>query len=238
MEKRGFSLFRMLKKGGFPFFLLSFVFVLILAPFGEESRLFQFLLQILLYCSILYSLYAARCSKKLFRFFIFLAVLGGIAGVISSTKESLIHPLGLFQFFNLLLFSVVSSTLILRYVLDDKPVTSDKIFAAICFYFFLGMIWSFAYGIIEMIYPGSFSFAIHFQEIQGQTHFSRAHLSQLFYYSIVTLTTLGYGDIAPISHLARTVSMLEAFTGQLYLAVLVARLVALQVTYSRKENRP
>ncbi len=54
-------------------------------------------------------------------------------------------------------------------------------------------------------------------------------LAQLIYFSMCTLTTVGYGDIVPVARFARTLAWLEAVTGQLYLAILVARLVGLQI---------
>ena len=67
---------------------------------------------------------------------------------------------------------------------------------------------------------------------------SSTHGAQMVYYSFVTLTTLGYGDIVPIAPSARALATLEAITGQLYLTVLVARLVGLHITHSSKQNRP
>ncbi len=69
-----------------------------------------------------------------------------------------------------------------------------------------------------------------FAEIQ----FGGRNSTDALYFSFVTLTTLGFGDIAPISPLARTLVMLEAVTGQLFLAVLVARLVGLHITQVKK----
>lgn len=60
--------------------------------------------------------------------------------------------------------------------------------------------------------------------------------AEMIYYSFVTLTTLGYGDIVPVSPSARSLATLEALTGQLYLTVLVARLVGLQITHSARRR--
>ena len=90
-------------------------------------------------------------------------------------------------------------------------------------YLFIGLLWSDIYAILEHLQPGSFSFA-HSQ--------AGTKLSDFSYYSFVTLTTLGYGDITPLTSKARAFAMLEAIIGQLYLVVLIARLVGLHISHS------
>lgn len=106
-------------------------------------------------------------------------------------------------------------------------MTSDKIFAAICVYLLLGFVWTYAYALLDDVRPGS---------LADSTEIGRAddvgHVLQLRYFSFATLTTLGYGDILPRSSTARTMAVLEAVMGQIYLAVLVARLVGLHIVHS------
>ncbi len=82
--------------------------------------------------------------------------------------------------------------------------------------------------IVDFVVPGSF------QSAQDRAFTG----TQIISYSFVTLTTLGYGDIIPISPSARALAIVEALTGQIYLAVLVARLVGLHITHSSQDNRP
>jgi voltage-gated potassium channel len=91
----------------------------------------------------------------------------------------------------------------------------------------IGFAWAFGYGIIELINPGSFS---GLAEIDTDNHVGR--IMQLRYFSFATLTTLGFGDILPRSPSARTLATLEAVTGQIYLAVLIARLVGLHIVHA------
>jgi hypothetical protein len=128
------------------------------------------------------------------------------------------------------------SVTILAYVLRGGRVTADKIFAAICVYLLIGYAWAFAYSLADEIQPGSFA---------GPTEPARsdyvARGMQMRYFSFMTLTTVGYGDVVPRSSAARTMAALEAVMGQLYLTVLVARLVGLHIVHgsglrSGKEN--
>lgn len=93
---------------------------------------------------------------------------------------------------------------------------------AICVYFMIGLLWALIFSTLELLQPGSF------QMPQGQG----TELSHFSYYSYVTLTTLGYGDITPISPPARSLALLEAIMGPLYIAVLIARLVGIHIVQS------
>ncbi|MDG1358530.1 MAG: potassium channel family protein [Akkermansiaceae bacterium] len=104
--------------------------------------------------------------------------------------------------------------LILSSIYKADKVTPDLISGAVIAYLLLGICWGGIYSLIELIQPGSFSF----------NHGGR-DVSSLFYYSFVTLTTLGYGDILPLTKIARTTAYLEAVTGVMFTAILVAGLV-------------
>jgi hypothetical protein len=96
---------------------------------------------------------------------------------------------------------------------------SDRVFGALVLYLLLGVLWAVAYQFMERQLPGAF--AGHTDESDG--------LAEWAYFSFVTLTTVGYGDITPVALGARSLAMLEALVGQLYPAVIIARLVSLQV---------
>jgi hypothetical protein len=119
----------------------------------------------------------------------------------------------------LLAFLLYTTFLVLSYVLGDGAVTSDRLFGAISVYFLMGHGWALVYMALEMINPGSFA-GISSWEPGGAA-------PELIYYSFVTLTTLGYGEITPVSMAARNLAALQAVGGVLYIATLVARLVAL-----------
>lgn len=99
-------------------------------------------------------------------------------------------------------------------IFSHETVTGATLSAAACVYLFLGIAWSFAYQIVATVDPFSFT---------GLTDPQR----ELFYFSFVTLTTLGFGDIAPASPAARALVTVEALVGQLFLVITIARLVTL-----------
>ncbi len=116
---------------------------------------------------------------------------------------------------------------VLGHVFRGGEVDTNKLYAVCCVYLLAGIAWAFLYALIETSAPGSFHLA---DGVVG----SRDRISQLIYFSLVTLTTLGYGDIVPISGFARTTASLEAIFGQAYLAVLVARLIGLRLSSKRE----
>jgi len=111
----------------------------------------------------------------------------------------------------------------LIYVIRGQKVTRDKIYGAISVYFLIGMAWSPLYRLVYVNDSSAFSGTpqlIH----EGVHHFD------FIYYSFETLCTLGFGDILPVSGLARSLTLLEAMTGVLYMAVMISRLVSLYKT--------
>ena len=132
------------------------------------------------------------------------------------------------------LFLSFTATSMLINVFKEEHVTADTVAGAICVYLLIGLAWAFLYSVTELVLPGSFTIEQFTTRPSGQ--FAHHEFSLFFYYSFVTLTTLGYGDITPLTPPARSLSMIEAVMGQLYLAVLVARLVALHISHSRKDR--
>ena len=115
---------------------------------------------------------------------------------------------------------------ILRYVLQESRITADKIYAAICVYLLIGYGWSFAYTALDEIKPNGFATPV---QLEPDDYVGR--VAQFRYFSFITLTTMGYGDITPRSGGARTLAVLEAVVGQLYLVALVGRLIGLHIVH-------
>ena len=126
----------------------------------------------------------------------------------------------------LLVFLGMLAVIVLFQVFREGPITIQRISGAVVVYLLLGLMWALAYQLIELQQPGSFNFAD--APAIGDTLSAR-----LVYFSFVTLTTLGYGDITAVSPVARTLAMLEAAIGQLFPAILIARLVSMELYYRR-----
>jgi hypothetical protein len=119
-------------------------------------------------------------------------------------------------------FLVVAIIHTLRQVVFGTELNPNRLVGAVCVFLLLGIIWAFAYSLLELVAPDSFR---GFTAGHG-TGFDTGWL----YFSFVTLTTLGYGDITPVTATARTLAYMQAVTGQFYVAVLVAGLVSAYIS--------
>jgi len=132
----------------------------------------------------------------------------------------------------LILFFAYIGTALLRSVVRDERVTMDKISAALCSYLLLGMIWSFVFSLLELVQPGSFHLPADLHGTSAEDLYIASGFRSALYFSFVTLTTLGYGDITPATRLAQSLCAMEAVMGQAYMAVVLARLVGLEISHS------
>lgn len=108
---------------------------------------------------------------------------------------------------------------VLGYVLRARAITRDQIYAGICMYLMLGFAFGAVFYLVNILDPGSFFMS---------NNPSGRETPDLMYFSFVTLATLGYGDITPVSNTARTLAVVEALVGMLYIAIFMARLVSMR----------
>jgi len=121
---------------------------------------------------------------------------------------------------------------ILRFVLQARRVTGEVLCASISTYLSFGLVWALAYRLVAFVNPAAFAISSPQIASSSMNHFAA------FYFSFTTLTTLGYGDITPVSNVARMLAVMESMSGTLYVAVLIARLVALYSTPEPAKDVP
>jgi hypothetical protein len=117
---------------------------------------------------------------------------------------------------------------ILRFILRAHQVTSEVLCAAISAYLLLGLLWALNYILVGQLSPDAFAYSTGPEADRKMDSFNA------FYFSFVVLSTVGFGDITPVSKAARTLTVMEAITGLFYVTVLVARLVTMYVPKSRR----
>lgn len=207
-EKRRFN---------YTYLLLTLLALMLLFPYlegGERTRfvLSAIMISVLLAC--VYSVSGRKRSLAIGGIFCLPAVAGEIA---TQTRYlPIIESYGAILSLPLLVYVILH---ILRNILLTKRVTGDTICGAVCIYLLLGVSWISLYMLMQLLYPGSLA-------IGGEpVHGDRLPWSDYFYFSFTTLTTLGYGDITPVTSQARSLAMVEAVCGTLYVAVLIAKLV-------------
>jgi hypothetical protein len=131
-------------------------------------------------------------------------------------------------------FFAFTAVMILAAVVRDRMGSTQAISGAVCVYLLLGLGWAHGYLLIEQAESEPFRFTERRVDSADASGDQRTALSQMIYYSFVTMTTLGYGDVTPRTPLAQTVTWMQAVTGQLFLAVLIARLVSELPRMSRR----
>ena len=113
-----------------------------------------------------------------------------------------------------------------KQVFFSGVVDSNRIVGAVCVYLLMGLIWALLYLLIAQTIPGAFT---GLEQLNWYENFSA-----VAYYSFVTLTTLGYGDITPVAPLARFLAYMEAVAGVFYMAILVASLIGVAINRTQK----
>jgi hypothetical protein len=194
--------------------LLFFAF-----PFVEEVKGGSVIVSILFSLVLLSAVLAIAERKRVLIIAIVLAIPAIGGRWINHLRPDLVPP-SLFLTAGLILVGFVVANL-LRFVLRAPSVNVEVLCASIAAYLMLGLMWTMAYWLVDQLtLGGAFSFNTNTGK-QSMNGFNA------FYFSFITLSTVGYGDITPVSRIARWLAALEAMTGLLYVAVLIARLVAL-----------
>ena len=127
---------------------------------------------------------------------------------------------------SLLSLSILAIFVLAR-VFRRGPITLPRIEGAVAVYLLLGLVWAEGYDLLEILRPG----ALHIGLEAPAGHL----VGKLAYFSFVTLTTVGYGDITPVHPVARSLAVAEALVGQLYPAILIARLVSMELLSHRRD---
>jgi hypothetical protein len=208
------------KGGVYHVLLASLLLLMALQPFAHVAG--GFLVQLGVAGLLLASIAAVASRRRLF-------VIGLVLGVPAVGLAFL--PRGVptvavgFLTIAMLLFLCF---VILRRIAKHPVVTAATVSASLVVYLAFGVIWAKAYWLVHHFYPDSFTGLSGSGILDVQR--------DLFYYSYVTLATLGYGDINPVGPEARSLAITEAIVGQLYLVVLVAGLVGMSL--SQRQRRP
>jgi hypothetical protein len=126
-------------------------------------------------------------------------------------------------------FGLYVVAVLLRFILQAKRVDAQVLCAAIAGFLMLGLVWAMAYLMVERISPYSFANA-------APPPGASLNPFSALYFSFITICTVGYGDIAPVSRVARMLAMMEGLTGMFYTAVLISRLVALYSSESHADQ--
>jgi len=207
-------------RGHYGYVMGSLLAILAIYPFVGEEGWLSWLLDISFVVVIL-SCFLVSLGHRVWRVVLIMAIAGEVIATVArlSGMEFFQSPGRVLRVFVLIAAMIV----VLRDVLRARRVTMDTVFAACSVYLLMALVWSSVFIAIELLAPGSFKLG----PTDGPGSMGTA--SQLVYFSLVTLTTVGYGDITPVTPQASMLAALEGLIGQLFIAIILARLVALEI---------
>jgi voltage-gated potassium channel len=220
-QRDGLPTGKILSKRSFFSLLIIILAMLVIAPLVNEFVHLRIILDIFWSAIFIAAIYAVS-HKKLH---LIIGILLALPMLGSFWSKYFFHHTGVLAFGSICgaAFFCLAIFHILVFIYNQKRVSKDLIVGAALVYFLMALAWTFVIGTVELLHPGSYAVA----QSQGDS----GGLDFL-YYSFVTMTTLGYGDIVPTTKLARSLCILEAVIGQLYLVVSVAWLVGMHVSQS------
>jgi hypothetical protein len=191
--------------------LLALLMVLLVNPFVQQLDKFQWILAVILAVMLLAAVRTVANQARQYRVALVLAILAVVpqVGVLIERSEWL----ETIRYTAMVLFLFWVCALLLRdIIVRSHTVTTELILGAINIYLMVGVAFAFIFGLTEHLQPGSFTGL-------GDSLLVQDPVYPFLYFSFVTLTTLGYGDITPITSIGMTAAYIEAMFGQLYLAI-------------------
>ena len=211
-----------MQKTNFFYLLVALLFLLLSVPITDDLRGISTPVAkaVVFSVMLLIGIWSLRGSGRFFSIGLAFVVAGFVLNIVAINSHiTFFHYTAILAVMGFLLVTI---TFTLRQVVVGTEINANRLVGAICVYLMLGVIWAFAYSLVELAAPGSFGGVAAGQDAGWD--------SEWLYFSFVTLTTLGYGDILPLSAIARALAYMEAVTGQFYVAILVAGLVSAYIS--------
>ena len=205
-------------------FLIALVLLLVTVPLVEELSNWESIETVLLTLVLVSAVLAIGARHRTLVLALVLVTPAVVGKWLNRFRPDLV-PQEIFLGSGLVFLVFVVAQLLI-FILRAPRVTADVLCAGLATYLLLGLLWSLAYALVANLVPNSFSLngaPMVNPPLQG---------SNSLYFSFITLSTVGYGDITPVSNAARMLAAAEAVTGTLFMAVLIARLVSLYTTES------
>ena len=216
------------EKNNFIYLIFSLIILLLVGALVDQfpSTLGQHILQAFSVVTLALSIVGLRASKLRLNTGIFFTVSVLVIVVFSILLD--VVGLSYLHLVVLLVFYCWVTWMACKQVLFAGPIDGNKIVGAICIYLLIGLIWALLYLFIAQALPAAFN------GLEQRVWYD--NFADAVYYSYVTLTTLGYGDISPVSPIARFLVYLEAIIGVFYMAILVASLIGIRISAMHSDH--
>ncbi|MCH8293494.1 two pore domain potassium channel family protein [Candidatus Poribacteria bacterium] len=202
----------------FVFLLVALAVLLVGYPYFQDNQFGAFLGGLVSLALLISSAYAVRAQKWAVIVASGLALLTASASIMAFIKGIRGHPLVEASFF---LFYAFSTIVIFLEVIKSTRITAETIYGVVCVYLLIGVTFGTLYDLIETLEPESFRINV---PVEGDSKIGWRHL---IFFSFMTLTSIGYGDITPATFQSQSLASIEGVIGVMYVAVLIARMVSI-----------
>lgn len=216
----------MLQKRNFSWLLSALLVFLVIVPIAEDLGVISGrIMRVVMFSWLLaFGVLSLKGFGRLYHAGIGLAVIGIILSFLSANTPGDSYAVSSFAAaLGFILLAVWCTGL---QIVLGAEINANRLIGAVNLYLLLGVLWAISYALVEILIPGSFT---GFSET-----LDKGWSSEWLYFSFVTMTTLGYGDLTPLSATARTLAYMQAVFGQFYIAILVAGLVSGYITQQRR----
>ncbi len=201
----------------------SLVSIMFLMPFINAVPLLRFALAGQYSFVMFYLIFSSRHAPKLYMLDIAFVLPTLLATWVDSIFQNTLSFV--ISYITIINFFIYLQVLSITQIVHSKKVETNTIFGAMNIYIIAGLIWAYVFVLLQHFDPTAF----HMPAYEAHNNI----IEVFTYYSFVTLTTLGFGDIVATSSQARMLSVLEAIFGQLYLAIVIAKLVSISMHKER-----
>ena len=213
--------------------LVSQALAISILPVFADNDLMVYIVSFIYNILLFFTIYVLADHKRYLVYGLILALPSFLISFFNlySLNPNLLINIRLLSSLSVEIFVIV---FLLRYIFKTKIISINIIYAAICIYLLLGFAWSLGFTIIEFNSPGSFK---NIQNMSGNPDVEAVlvyYLKNFLYFSYITLTTLGYGNIHPLTTAGNALAATEALTGQLYLTILIGRLLGLHIAQNNR----
>ena len=213
--------------GRFGFLLIALIAFLVTTPFAVDTAVAELRFRVLFMTVLLIGVYTMRRGQSMV-----IALVLSLASLVAGGLSNVAGLPRTYAYVASIMFMGYVGLVVLAQVLREKRVTTDTVLGGVCVYLLTAVGWALVYGLALEFDPQAIldgGELIHDKIEQGS--------SIVLYFSFVTLTGLGYGDITPNNDTARMLTGAEAVIGQLFIAVLIARLVGMHISTTRQQKR-
>jgi hypothetical protein len=213
----------------FLIFLISLFGIILIPPYFTDMAIVSYLWRVIFSAVLIFALLSVVGTRKNLILTGLLLVPTFVTTWLSEFTEETI-----FVYLNnvtTIIYLLVVVFFLIRFVFSARLVTANVIYASMCLYLLLALIWAAIYGNLHLFYDGAFHFNI--PALEAMANDADNHMRIFGYFSVVTLSTLGYGDITPVNSVAQAWVAIEAIFGQFYIAIAMARLVSLYTVQKR-----